>query len=64
MYSQRVKEKMNLCVTYCSLIEGNFSLKPFFDNMNKNFKPLTHKLIEDLLKYATQLVSFSHEILS
>ncbi|KAL4480308.1 hypothetical protein ABPG74_020824 [Tetrahymena malaccensis] len=64
MYSQRLKEKMNLCVSYCSLIEGNFSLKPFFDNMNKNFKPLTHKLIEDLLKYMASLLTFSQEILS
>ncbi|EAR93555.2 tyrosine kinase domain protein (macronuclear) [Tetrahymena thermophila SB210] len=64
MYSQRLKEKMNLCVSYCSLIEGNFSLKPFFDNMNKNFKPLTHKLIEDLLKYMASLLAFSQEILS
>lgn len=42
---------MNLCTSYSSLIEANFSLKPFFDNINKNFKPLTPKLIEDLLQY-------------
>lgn len=64
MYAQRLKEKMNLCVSYSSLVEGNFSLKPFFDNMNKNFKPLSPKLIEDLLKYTWSLITFAQEILS
>ena len=52
MYGECLSEKQNLLTQNNNIFEGNFSLKPLFDNMkddNINFKPLTAKLIEKLL---------------
>ncbi|EGR28559.1 protein kinase domain protein, partial [Ichthyophthirius multifiliis] len=69
MYAQRLRQKINLANQYSGFLEGNFSLKPFLDNVGKNNNNnnnnlLKWQLIEDLLNYMNQLVVFSNEILS
>jgi len=60
-------KKIELCSEYACIIEGNFSLKPFFEsveksysNLNSSYKPLSGKLMEDMLGYFAQLITLSH----
>jgi hypothetical protein len=57
--SATLLKKLELCSEYACLLEANFSLKPFFESVEKSYsklsstsyKPLSGKLLEDLLAY-------------
>jgi len=66
--SATLMKKIELCSEYACILEGNFSLKPFFESIEKSYsnlssssyKPLSGKLMEDMLVYFAQLITLSH----
>lgn len=51
-YARWIQNKLSIANAYAKLIEGNYSLAPFFENPKGTDKqpPLSPKLIDDLLK--------------
>lgn len=50
-YSILLSEKQRLSIYYSNYFEGNYSLNPFFNNMVKQYKPLTIGLLENLMRF-------------
>ena len=61
-YSHLVSRKVDLIRRYFKIIEGNYSLNPFFNSSGEENNPLTVNTIQDLLDYLQCLIDF-HKII-
>ena len=62
-YSSLLLSKLKLCRKYNSYFEGNYSLNPFFNSCLTKFVPLSPDLIDDLLAFLEEVISFQGKLL-
>ena len=55
-----MKEKVDLCVRYRRVFEGNFSANPLLQSLDGGWTPLTLDILDHLLKYWSNCNRFSN----
>ncbi|KRX03812.1 Protein kinase-like domain [Pseudocohnilembus persalinus] len=67
-YAQILLEKLKIANKFVEIMQGNFSLSPFFEKRKNNevkqvVTPISIKIIENLLKYFRHLVEFHDTVI-
>jgi serine/threonine protein kinase len=61
-YSELLIKKFDLISKYHKILEGNYSLYPFFTHPSNNVTPISAPVLEDLMKFLESVINF-HKML-